>query len=164
MANEGDKRTLGLRLRRLRLQQGLTITAAATNAKVHHNTWRTWEQGRVAYRPWRSIEIASALGVPTKQLFTDASVLVELTLSDESKARVQNEGRQAAKAIAQSLVSQLEGLIYEESTRKPVNVRPGARAKQRRTRAQVLAGTRAARAAVEARRLSQAPGFTASDT
>lgn len=163
-----EKITLGLRLRRLRLTQGITTEAAARASGVAGQTWTRWERGHAAYRPWRAPKIAAALGIPVAQLFTDACVLAEITVSDDTLARVRNEGRQVSEAAASRIAGQLEPLIFEAATRAPVDLRPGARAaKRRRTRAEKLAGIRAAgkaRAAAEARRaVSQAPAFTTPD-
>lgn len=164
MAYEQEKATLGLRLRRQRLTAGLSTAAAARNANVSLQTWTRWEQGRNCYRPWRAPVIAAALGIPTQQLFTDACVLAEFTLREETLERVRNEGPQAIEDAVAAITGQLETLILEASTRRPVDVRPGARAKRRRSRAEVLAGVRAADRAIARRRaVSQAPAFTIPD-
>jgi hypothetical protein len=91
-------------------------------------------------RFWRGQAIASALGVPTASLFTDAAVLAEIRVSDVTLGQIRREGRGACKAVAERLASLLEPLILQEATRPPVDVSPGARPKRRRTRAEVLAG------------------------
>lgn len=101
-------------------------------------------------------------------MFTDACVLAEFTLREETMERVRNEGQAAIDEAANAIVGQLRSLILEASTRRTVDVKPGARAKRRRSRAEVLAGVRAAdraRADAAERRLavSQAPSFTTPD-
>ena len=88
----------------------------------------------------RGAKIAQALNVPVAALFAEAVVLAEIRLSDETIQRVRREGQQACEEAAERIASRLEPLIWQEATRKPVNVSPGARPKRRRTRAEVLAG------------------------
>lgn len=166
---QSERTTLGRRLRHLRVQQGLTLDQAAKGANVHTNTWRTWEQGRNSYRPQRSPLIAAALGVPVAQLFTDANVLAEIVVSEATLKDVRNLGRSHSEAAAERIARQLEPLIYEAATRPAVDTAPGARAKRRRTRAEVLAGIKRANAArieaaIRRESVSQADTITAQDT
>ena len=73
-------------------------------------------------------------------LFTDEVVLAEVRVSDATIEQVRREGRPACKEAAERLASRLEPLIWQEATRKPVDVSPGARPKRRRSRVEVLAG------------------------
>ena len=61
-------------------------------------------------------------------------------LSDETIEQVRREGRQACTEAAERIAVRLEPLIWQEATRKPVDISLGARPKRRRTRAEVLAG------------------------
>lgn len=155
LVNEEHKQTLGARLRRLRIQQGVTTKKAAKSAGVALTSWTLWERGDRAYQPWRAPAIASALGVPVAQLFTDEVVLAEVRVSDVTLQKCRDSGRSAAQDAASRIAGQLEPLIWQEATRAVADVRPGARAARKRaTRAEKLAGIRAAdraRAAAAAR-------------
>ena len=59
--------------------------------------------------------------------------------ADETIAQVRREGRTACKQAAERLAGMLEPLIWQEATRRPVDISPGARPKRRRSRAEVLA-------------------------
>jgi hypothetical protein len=84
---------------------------------------------------------------------TDEVVLAEVRVSDATIEQVRREGRPACREAAERLASRLEPLIWQEATRKPVDISPGARPKRRRTRAEVLAGiAEANRMRAEARR------------
>ena len=101
----------------------------------------------------RGAKIASALAVPVAALFAEEVVLAEVRLSHETLEQVRLEGRPACREAAERLASRLEPLIWQEATRKPVDIRPGARPKRRRSRAEVLAGiAEANRMRAEARR------------
>ena len=109
--------------------------------------------------------MAQALGLPVAQLFTDELVLAELRISEETLERVREHGARAAQEVVEGFVPALVARLLAEATRTPVSLEPGARPKQRRTRAQVLAGTaqaNAMRAAKRAQRQAQsridAPG------
>jgi hypothetical protein len=73
-------------------------------------------------------------------LFADEFVLAEVRVSDETIEQVRREGRPACKEAAERLASRLEPLIWQQATRKPVDISPSARPKRRRSRAEVLAG------------------------
>lgn len=73
-------------------------------------------------------------------LFADGVVVAEIRLSDETIQQVHREGQQACKKAAERIASMLEPLIWQEATRKPVDISPGARPKRRRSRVEVLAG------------------------
>lgn len=127
------------RIRQTRLTQGLTIKTVAASAGVVPQTVGNWESGRTTPKLWRAGDIAQALGVPVAALFTDELVVAEVVVSAETVAAIRREGRSAAKAAADRLAAQLEPAIYEAATRKPADTRAGARAKPRRSRAEVLA-------------------------
>lgn len=85
------------------------------------------------------------MGLPIAQLFTDELVLAEVRVSDETLERCRLEGREVAQEAALRIAGQLEPLIWEAATRKPVDVAPGARAaKKRMSRREVLAGVKRA--------------------
>ena len=88
--------------------------------------------------------MASALGVPVGRLLRDDCVVTEVVISEQTISDVRSNGRRASLEAAERLARQLEPLIYQEATRPPVDISAGARPKPRRTRAQVLAGVRAA--------------------
>ena len=132
--NEDHKQALGARLKQLRSQAGLTQQTVAKTAHVTTQTIRVWEQGRVAYHPWRAPEIAAALGVPIAQLFVDEPVLAEIRLSEATLKRVRDEGRAASEDVAARLAAQLEPLIYQAATRP----KQDGRAQRRRTRPEKL--------------------------
>lgn len=131
--------TLGTRIRQLRLSNGISVETAARATGVAAQTWRRWEVGRSAYRPWRAPAIAAALNVPVASLFSDA-VVFEVVLEPQTVEDVRHGGREAATVVAERLARRLESAIYAEATRKQVDISAGARAKPRRTRAQVLRG------------------------
>lgn len=162
---QSEKTALGQRLRLLRTQARLTKQQACRSTGVGLTAWTRWEQGTSAYRPWRAPRIAAALGVPVAQLFTDANVLAEIVVSEATLADVRNLGREHSRAAAERIAGQLEPLIYEAATRPAVDTSPGARAKRRRTRAEVLAGIKQADLARAAARLrvSQAAPITVQD-
>jgi transcriptional regulator with XRE-family HTH domain len=132
--NEAHKAALGARLRRIRTQQGLTQDTVSKACQVHTNTVRVWEQGRVAYHPWRAPQIAAALGVPIAQLFVDEPVLAEIRLSEATLQAVRDQGRGASEAAAGRIAAQLEPLIFQAATRP----KPDGRAQRRRTRPEKL--------------------------
>lgn len=151
--HEPEKQQLGHRIRRHRIQAGLTMETVAQAATISTQTLRGWERGEHAYQPWRVAGLASALGVPIAQLFVDELVLAEVRVSEETLERVRKTGREQAKAAADRIASQLEPLIWAAATQPPADVRPGARAaKKRASRREVLAGVKRAEKARRAAR------------
>ena len=132
--NEEHKQALGARLRRLRTQKGLTQVTVAKQSGIHLQTWRTWEAGRSAYRPWRAVEIAQALDVPVKQLFVDDVVLAEITLRPETLEDVRQRGDEAVQDALARLNSWLGPMILQAATRPKAD----GRAQRRRTRPEKL--------------------------
>jgi transcriptional regulator with XRE-family HTH domain len=132
--------TLATRIRTLRHGAHVPIATAAKSAGVCDSTWRHWEQGTKRPRLERGAKIAQALNVPVAALFADEFVLAEVRVSDETIEQVRREGRPACKEAAERLASRLEPLIWQQATRKPVDISPSARPKRRRSRAEVLAG------------------------
>lgn len=60
---------IGLRMKRLRLQQGLSLTEVAHKAHVAVSTYREWEYGReIKGEPY--VKIAQALNVTLYELLT----------------------------------------------------------------------------------------------
>ena len=84
--------------------------------------------------------LARALQIPVARLLTDELVLAEVRVSEETLLDVRRRGAPAAREAALRLASSLEPLLLAEATRPPVYVGPGAQARRRRTREQVLAG------------------------
>ena len=78
--------------------------------------------------------------MPVAALFADDVVLAEVRVSNETIEQVRREGREASRSAAERIASRLEPLIWQEATRKPVDISPGERPKRRRTRLEVLAG------------------------
>lgn len=140
------------RLTRLRKQQGLTLEQVAREAKVALPTLSRYNSGRTTPSLAKGLELAQALGLPIAQLFTDDLVLAEVRVSPDTLERVRREGRQAARDAADRIAGGLEPLIWQEATRPPVDMRPGARAKPRRTREEVLAKGIAELRALDARK------------
>jgi DNA-binding XRE family transcriptional regulator len=144
-------------LRTLRLTTGITQTAAAKAAGVCITSWISWERGTKRPRLERGAAIAQALNVPVASLFRD-DLVVEVVVSRETVEEIRRDGREGARSVAQRLASRLEPSIYELATRKPVDVRAGARPKPRRTRVEKLAGVEQAtamrKAALDRRRES----------
>jgi transcriptional regulator with XRE-family HTH domain len=142
-------------LRTLRLANGIRQIDAAKAAGVNVSTWCCWERGSKTPRLLRGQAIAEALNVPIAALFRDDLVL-EVVLSPATVEEVRRDGREGARSAAQRLAAQLEPSIFELATRKPVDVRAGARPKPRRTRVEKLAGVEEAnamrKAALERRR------------
>ena len=135
--------TLGIRIRTLRLTNGLTVDTAARSAGVSRTAWINWERGARVPALSRGAAIARALGEPVGALFASEPVF-EVALTRETVESVRRDGREAARVVAERIASQLEPAIYAAATRKPVDISGGARPKPRRTRAQVLAGVREA--------------------
>ena len=134
-----EHRERGQRLRRRRLEAGLTAARAAELAGATNTQWKLWEVGTQPY-PHRLIpNLASALGIPIASLFVDELVLAEIRVSEETMQRVRRDGSPAAREVAERLARNLEALLLAEATKPPVDLSPGARAKPRRTREQKLA-------------------------
>lgn len=155
MAAVSPKTALAQRIRRARLSAGITIASASRATGVSVTSWSAWERGTKTPKFWRGEAIASALGVPIASLFIDDCVLGDVRVSPESLKAVRAGGREASREIAERLARALEPLLYGAATRRPVAIGSEARAKPRRTRAQVLAGIEQAnamrRAAIEPR-------------
>lgn len=149
-----DQRVIGQRLRRRRLEAGLTVNIAAGHAGVSEATWQGWELGSRPYPVRRLAGLAAALGIPIASLVTDELVLVEIRISDETCKRVKREGRPAAREVVERLSTNVEALLLAEVSRPAIDLSPNARAKPRRSREQVLARRRAGIA--EARRRAAA--------
>jgi hypothetical protein len=79
-------------------------------------------------------------------LFADEVVLAEVRVSDATIEQVRREGRPACREAAERLASRLEPLIWQETTRPPVDISAGARPRPRRSRVQRLAGIEQANA------------------
>lgn len=139
--NHAAAKVNGERLRRRRLEAGLTAKRAAQAAGVTLQVWRLWEVGNRPYPARRLPAIAAALGIPVMSLLVDRFVLAELQVSDESLERVRREGRPAAAAIVAAIAPGLEAALLAEAGRPAIDLSPWARARPRRSREQVLAGS-----------------------
>jgi transcriptional regulator with XRE-family HTH domain len=140
---------IGARIRELRLRAGLTVPTAARNAGVSVTAWSCWERGDKTPLLIRAPLIANALGVPVIALFrTDA--IADVVVSAETIEKIRVGGRPACVEAAQRLAARLEPALLEAANQRPVDLSPGARPKRRRTRAEVLAGIRAAKTATAA--------------
>ncbi len=152
----------GTRVQNARLRAGITQAAAARNTDVTVGTWRSWESGLRAPRYWRLSHIAAALGCTVAELAEDAPqgvCVAEVWLSPASVRQVRQGGRAAALEVAERLARALEPELWRAATgRIPRDQDTPARARPRRSRAQVLAGWQAAQAAATAARLAYAQG------
>jgi len=137
--NHAAQRRDGQRLRQRRLEAGITQQAAANTLGIDLQVWVKWELGRRPYPACRLAAIASALGIPIASLLVDQVVLQEIRVSEETLERVRREGRPAIDEISARLAASVGALLHAEATRLPVDLSPGARAKPRRSREQVLA-------------------------
>jgi hypothetical protein len=95
--------------------------------------------------------IAAALGIPIASLLTDQCVLQEIHVSEETLERIRREGKPAAEEVADRLTVNFFALLMAEATRPPVDLSPGARAKPRRSREELLAKREASLAAASQR-------------
>jgi hypothetical protein len=102
----------------------------------------------------RGATIAQALNVPAAALFTDEVVLAEVRLSDETLREIKREGRPACRQAGERLAALLEPLIWQEATRKPVDISPGARSGAARAPKSWLASPRRTGCAQHARAAS----------
>jgi transcriptional regulator with XRE-family HTH domain len=127
------------RLRTIRLSQGLSIKTVAQLVGCAFNTWYNWERGRTRPDLTRAGAIAAALNVPVAALFTDELVVAEIVVSQDTVRRIRSEGRGACQDVAERLASRLEPVLWAAVTKPPADIRPGARPKPRRTRAETLA-------------------------
>lgn len=140
--NRAAAKVQGERLRRRRLEVGVTQTEAARGADVAVQTWIGWEVGNRPYPARRLPAIASALGIPIASLLVDDLVLTELRVSAETLEKVRREGRPAAIATAERLAAGVAELLLAEAGRPAIDTSPYAWARPRRSREQVLAGVR----------------------
>ena len=133
------------RILTLRLHAGQTQRATAQTIGVSQTTYRAWESGTSTPHPSRWQTLASALGVPVASLLApDGWVVVrELRLQPSTVQRVRQLGRPEAERVAALLSAGLVDDVFA-ACRAPKPSR-GARAKPRRTRAEVLASIEASR-------------------
>lgn len=150
---------LPLRIRTIRQAAGLTQQACARAAGCSVTTWRGWERGRQAPRPWNLERIARALSAPVAALLVpDGWRALELRLQPGTVERIRAGGLPVARELAELYASSLPELLLAACR---VPARPPAhdgRGRPRRTRAQVLAGIAAAEAARAAARAREAGG------
>jgi transcriptional regulator with XRE-family HTH domain len=151
-ARRTDLRTFGQRLRRRRLESGLTTKAVADLAHISKACYEVYEVGSQSCPSIRLAAIASAMGVPIASLHVDELVLAEIRLSPETLERIRREGRPAAEAAIARVSDNLVALALAEATRPPVDLSPGARAKPRRSRESLLLNRARIDAAAEASR------------
>jgi hypothetical protein len=84
--------------------------------------------------------------VPIASLLVDDLILAEIRLSQATLERIKREGRPAAIAAIAAINDNLVALALAEATRPPVDLSPGARAKPRRSREDMLVSWADARA------------------
>jgi len=101
--------------------------------------WQVWEVGSRPYSARKLPDLASALGIPIASLLTDELVLAEVRISDETLERVKCEGRPAADEVAARIAQNLAALLLAQATAPARDFSPGARARPRRSREEVLA-------------------------
>jgi hypothetical protein len=73
-------------------------------------------------------------------LFTDEVALAEVRVSGATIEQVRRDGHKVSRSAAERIASRLEPLIWQEATRPPVDLSPGARPRRRRSRIEGLAG------------------------
>jgi transcriptional regulator with XRE-family HTH domain len=130
----------GKRLRKARLTYQLGREYVAQAAGIPLRSLIRYELGSQTPPPARISALASAIGCPAASFLVDDVVLAELRVSPETLERVRSEGQPAADEVAARIAATLAPLLLAEATRPPVDLRPGARPRKRRDRAQVLAG------------------------
>lgn len=150
---------LPLRIRTIRQTAGLTQASCARTAGCSITTWRGWERGRQAPRPWNLERIARALSAPVAALLVpDGWRALELRLQPSTVERVRAGGRPEAERVAALYAATLADAVLAACR---VPARPphsDGRGKRRRTRAEVLAGIAEAeqmRAAARSRALPE---------
>lgn len=134
---------LGERIRNLRLKSGITQKQAATIAGVAEHTLRRWEQGSHAPKLWNVEKLAGALGCPVAALLSDtpgSRVIAEVVVSAETLRSIRAGGHARSAEVAERLAASLEPLLFSAS-RDALPTLPGSRARPRRSREAVLAGT-----------------------
>lgn len=141
----------GKRLRRRRIEAGLTQERASSAAGATFREWAIWEVGTRAYPARRLPAIAAAMGIPIASLLVDELVLAEIRLSPETLERIKREGRPAAIAAVDRIRDNLIALALAEATRLPADISPHAWAKPRRSREDLLAAKPAKLAALKQR-------------
>ncbi len=156
-ANYAALQRFGERAINARIRSGLTQTAAARAVGVSRDTLRTWEQGLHAPKFWRIPAIAAAYGCTLAELLVDepaGACVAEVWISAETIRDVRRGGRAAALEVAERMARRLEPLVWQAATgRMPRAQDTPARARPRRSRAQVLAGLTAAQEAATKARL-----------
>jgi transcriptional regulator with XRE-family HTH domain len=142
----------GRRLRKTRLSYQLSREQVANGAGISTQSVTRYELGSQTPRPDRIAALASAIGCPAASLLVDDVVLAEIRVAPETLELVRRDGQLAADEVAARMASSLSSLLLAEATRPPVDLRPHARPRRRRSRAEVLAGTAQAREMQAARK------------
>ncbi len=96
---DDDRTRLAARIRRLRVEAGLSQRSVAKHALVHEQTLRRWEQGVTAPDAVRLPILARALDAPIGALF-DPWVIAEVRLEPETLARLRAQGDPAVREVA----------------------------------------------------------------
>jgi len=147
----------GATLRRARIQSGLSQKRAAASIGVHEHTVRGWEQGLHAPLYWRFPALARAYGCPVASLLEPeaaATCVAEVWVGRDTLRDVRAGGRGRALEVAERIARQLEPELWRAATgRLPRAQDTPARAKPRRSRAEVLAGVKAAAEATQRAKL-----------
>lgn len=135
---------LGERIRTARQRSGLTQKQTASLTEVREHTLRRWEQGLHAPKFPNVVKLAATLGVPVASLLTDTpgqACVAEVMVSADTLRKIRSKGRKESQAVAARLATALEPLLWR-AARQPLPAGPnGSRAKPRRTREQIVAGT-----------------------
>ena len=146
--NVAAQEALGTRLRAARIRSGLTQQRAARSVGVATQTLRGWELGLHAPKFWRFPRLSAAYGAPLGALLVDdpaATCLAEVWVGRDTLRDVRAGGRAHALEVAERIARQLEPELWRAATgRLPRAQDTPARAKPRRSRAEVLAGVKAA--------------------
>lgn len=111
------------------------------------NTWSNWVSGRQTPKFWRAPDIAKGLGCTVSELFEregDDRCIAEIRLSKQTLSDVRRQGLPGAQEAADRLAKALVPVIYESAKGRKLRPNASGRAKQRRTREQVLAGVQSA--------------------
>ena len=105
---------LAARIRELRLQAGISQERAAKHCGVSRFTWIRYENGQRAPMAHRIPAVARAIDAPVGAIY-DRSVAAEITLSDETRARLQADPL-AVDRIAHDLAARIVPALHATTT------------------------------------------------
>lgn len=106
----------GKQLRKLRLEQGLTMAVAARAAGLAAATWGRYENGTTRPGIDKAPAIAKALGLPIAGLYpTDdgTTIVAELRVSAETLAAIRKGGHPATTEVALRIAHNLEPRLLQ---------------------------------------------------